>query len=264
MPEAWLTADVASASLLEYVRYECEDVAGAGPVTSTGQLAAVAALVAKERGDGRYLVCDVGGGGVRAGVLGVSDGIVEIGAVHTADGGGWRDFDASIRSRAGARLPPAWYEQAAEQERRAADVLEDAVALPEDYGDTRVYRITGPDGPVDLSARNVIESFAPTLDRMRAAIGAVTRAGPPDGGVVLTGGLSWLPLATRVFRPGRDRAPGGRSRRGRPWSTSVRAGRRRLAPPLCQPVSVPTHGVRNGLLEEFSVTLPWTLPFGPA
>jgi hypothetical protein len=142
-------------------------------------------------------------------------------------------------------------------------VLKDAVAAPEDYGDTRVYRITGPDGPVDLSARNVIESFAPTLERMRSAIAAVTPAGRPDGGVVLTGGLSWLPLATRMIsdlagtvplRAGLDAAARG--------ALLFARGTARLAPPLCQPVSVPTHGVRNGLLEEFSVTLPWTLPFG--
>ena len=263
VPEAWLTADTVGASLLENVRYECEDVAGTGPMTWTGQLASVAALVAKERGDGRYLICDVGGSGVRAGVLGVSDGTVEIGAVHTADGGGWRDFDASIRSRADGRLPAAWYEQAAEQERRAADVLGDAVAFPEDYGDTRVYRIFGPDGPVDLSARNVIESFAPTLYRMRAAIGAVTAAGPHDGGAVVTGGLSWLPLATRVISDlaGTEPVSTGLDAAARGAFLFAR-GDARLASPLRQPVSVSAHGIRNGLLEEFSVILPWTAPFG--
>jgi hypothetical protein len=263
VPDAWLTADVADAGLLEDVRYECEDVAGSGPMTWTGQLASVAALVAKERGDGRYLVCDVGGSSVRAGVLGVSDGTVEIGTVHTADGAGWRDFDASIRSRSGAGLPAAWYTQAAEQERRAADVFGDAVAFPADYADTRVYRITGRDGPVDLTARNVIESFAPTLDRIRAALVAVTTAGLPDGGVVVTGSLSWLPLATRLIsdfagaepvRVGLDAAARG--------AYLFAQGEARLADPLRQPVSVPAHGIRNGLLEEFSVILPWTAPFG--
>src|ERR1700678_4094092 len=65
VPDAWLTGDLAGASLQEDVRHECEDVAGTGPVTWTGQLAAVAALTAGRRG-GRYLVCDVGGSGVRA------------------------------------------------------------------------------------------------------------------------------------------------------------------------------------------------------
>ena len=69
VPDAWLTADVAGASLQEDVRYECEDVAGTGPVIWAGQLAAVAALTAGQRARGRYLVCDLGGSGVRAGMF---------------------------------------------------------------------------------------------------------------------------------------------------------------------------------------------------
>ena len=140
VPEAWLTGEVGGASLREDVRHECEDVAGAGPVTWTGQLAAVAALTAKQHGRGRYLVCDVGGSGVRAGLFGVSDGTVEIVATHTADGGGWRDFDAAVRSGIPAGLPGTWYEQAVRQGPRASMVLEDAAASPEEFGDTRVYR----------------------------------------------------------------------------------------------------------------------------
>lgn len=262
VPEAWLTDDAAGASLLEQVRYECEDVAGAGPVSWTGQLAAVAALAAREHGDGRFLVCDVGGGGVRAGVLGVSAGTVEIGAVSTADGGGWRAFDAAIRSRADARLPAAWYGQAAGQERRAADVLADALASPEDYGDTRVYRISGPDGLVDLGARDVIASFGPTLDRLRSVIGAVTPVGLP-GGVVLTGGLGWLPLAARAVTDLTGTPPVmahvDAAARG---ALLFARGEARLTSPVCQPVTAPAHGIRNGRLEEVSVTLPWTAPFG--
>jgi hypothetical protein len=71
VPDAWLTGNVAGASLQEDVRHECEDVAGTGPVTWTGQLAAVAALTAGRRG-GRYLVCDVGGSGVRAGMFSIT------------------------------------------------------------------------------------------------------------------------------------------------------------------------------------------------
>ena len=98
VPDAWLAGDVAGAGRQEDVRYECEDVAGTGPVVWTGQLAAVAALTAGQHGRGRYLVCDLGGSGVRAGMFDVSDGTVQIVSTHTADGGGWADFDAAIRS----------------------------------------------------------------------------------------------------------------------------------------------------------------------
>jgi hypothetical protein len=263
IPDAWLIGDVAGASLQEDVRHECEDVAGAGPVTWTGQLAAVAALTAKQRGPGRYLVCDIGGCGVRAGVFEAADGNVEIVATHTADGG-WLDFDAAIRSGAAARLPATWYEQAAGQERRASMVFEDAAASPEESGDTRVYRISGPAGHIDLRARHVIDSFAPTLERLRTAIGAVTGTGLPADGVVLTGALSWLPLVARAIFDAVGAAPvvAGLDAAARGALLFAR-GEARLAPPAeCQSVTLPAHRIRNGLLEECSVTLPWTAPFG--
>src|SRR5260370_36884695 len=90
VPETWLSGDLTGASRQEDARHQCEDVTGAGPVTWTGQLAAVAALTAKQRGRGPYLVCDVGGSGGRAGTCGVSDGNGGIGARHAADGDGGR------------------------------------------------------------------------------------------------------------------------------------------------------------------------------
>ena len=260
VPEAWLTGDADGASGQEDVRYECEDVAGAGPVTWTGQLAAVAALTAQERG--RYLVCDVGGSGVRAGLFGVADGTVSIEATHAEDGGGWRDFEAAIRSGLPAGLPDTWYEQAVMQEDRASMVLADAAAAPEEFGDTRVYRISGPAGDVDLTARRVIDSFAPTRHRLQAAIQAVTGAGRPDG-VVLTGSLSWLPLAAQAIAAAVGTAPEvtGCDAAARGALLFAR-GEVRLAPPDdTQTVTLPAHYIRDGLLEEFSVTLPWTAPF---
>ena len=262
VPEAWLTGDVAGASLQEDVRHECEDVAGTGPVTWTGQLAAVAALTGKERGPGRYLVCDVGGTGVRAGMFGVSDSNVEVVATHAADGGGWRDFDAAIRSGVPARLPSTWYEQAAGQEGRASMVLEDAAASPEEDGDTRVYRISGSGDDVGLTARHVIDCFAPTLQRLRSAIAAVTGSGLPQA-VVLTGGLSWLPLAVRATADAAGVTPlmAGLDAAARGALLFAR-GEARLVPPAeCQAVALPTHRIHNGLLEEVSVILPWTAPF---
>jgi molecular chaperone DnaK (HSP70) len=226
----------------------------------------VAALTARQRGDGRYLVCDVGGSGVRAGVFEVSDGNVEIVATHTADGGGWRDFDAAIRSGIDARLPGTWYEQAVGQDRRASMVLEDAVASPEEFGDTRAYRISGPSGDIDITAGQVIDGFAPTLRRLRTAIEAVTGAGCPEGTVshsVVTGGLSWLPLTARAIADSAGAAPlvAGLDVAARGALLFAR-GDARLAPPAqCQAVTLPTHQIRDGLLEEVSVTLPWTTPF---
>jgi hypothetical protein len=262
LPEMWLGEEVSGASLQEDVRHECEDVAGTGPVTWTGQLAAVAALTAKQRGPGRYLVCDVGGSGVRAGMFGVSDGTVEVVATDAADGGGWRDFDAAIRSRIPAELPGTWYEQAARQGPRAGMVLEDAAASPEEFGGTRVYRISGPGGDIDLTAKHVIDSFAPTLRRMRAVVEPVTGAGQPEA-VVLTGGLGWLPLTVRALAESAGASPLMADLDAAARGALLFASREvRLAPPAgCPAVTLPTHRIHAGLLEEVSVTLPWTAPF---
>ena len=50
VPEAWLAGNTDGATRQEDVRYEYEEVAGAGQVTWTGQLAAVAALTAQATG----------------------------------------------------------------------------------------------------------------------------------------------------------------------------------------------------------------------
>lgn len=259
VPEAWLTED--GAGLLEDLRQQCEDADGTGQVTWTGQLAAVAGLTAKQRGRGRYLVCDLGGIGVRAGMFDVSDGTVEIVATQAEDGGGWRDFDAAVRSGAPG-LPHGWHEEAVGQERRASVVFEDAVASLEEFADTRVYRISGLEDHIDLSAKHLIDSFAPTLRRLRTVIGTVTAAGPPEG-VVLVGGLSWFPLAVRAIADAAQAKPvvadPDAAARG---ALLFADGEVRLALPSdCQAVTVPTHRIRNGLLEEVSVTLPWTASF---
>jgi hypothetical protein len=260
VPEAWLTGTTDGASRQEDVRHECEEVARAGPITWTGQLAAVAALTARR--PGRYLVCDVGGSGVRAGRFGVANGTVSIEATHTEAGGGWRDFDAAIRTGLPAGLPGTWYEQAIVQAGRAGMVLADAAASPGEFGDTRVYRISGPGVDIGLTARRVIDSFAPTRQRLQTAIQAVTGAGRPDG-VVLTGGLSWLPLAVRAIAVTVGTTPqvAGCDAAARGAMLFAR-GAARLAPPDdTQMVTLPAHHIRDGLLEEFSVTLPWTAPF---
>jgi hypothetical protein len=255
---------VAGASLQEDVRYECEDVAGAGPVTWTGQLAAVAALSAKQHGPGRYLVCDLGGTGVRAGMFGVLDGNVQVIATHTEDGGGWRDFDAAIRAGVAAGLPDAWYDQAqtARQADRAKAVLEDAARSPEEYGDTRVYRINGPGGDIDVPARLLTGSFASASRLLRVAVEAVTGTERPER-VALVGGLSWLPLAVRAIVDATGASPlmAGLDAAARGALLFARGEVSLALPAECQAVMLPTHRIRDGLLEEVSVTLPWTEQF---
>lgn len=305
VPEAWLSGDAAGAGRQEALRHECEDAAGTGQVTWTGQLAAVAALAARDRGrGGRYLVCDAGGSGVRAGLVAVSGSAspgpapsgltVEILASQAA-GGGWRDFDAAVRAGLpadeSASLPGDWAWQAASgrQARRAALVLADALAEPGEFGDTRVYKITGARGDVSLTASHLIDAFAATLRALDAAIEAVS-GGPVSGGpvpgdpvpggaasggtasgesppdaVVLTGGLGWLPLAARAVAdatgsPPEVTGPGAAAR----GALLFARGEALLAPPArCPEVTVPASRVRDGLLEEVDVPLPWTEPFAP-
>jgi hypothetical protein len=259
VPDAWLTGDVSGATLQEQVRHECEDLAGTGPVIWAGQLAAVSALAATLHGPARYLVCDVGGTGVRAGMFGVSEGTVRIEAIHAEDGGGWRDFDAAVRATPlGAGLPADWYKQAEKGQSRASRVFDHAAEVPEEALDNWVYRID----EISLTARQVIGWFGPTLQRLHAALTAVLGAARPDR-VVLTGGLGWLPLALR----GIAESTGAEAEVLKPDAPAHGAllfarGEARLAQPAgCEPVSLPMHRIRDGLLEGVSVTLPWTEPF---
>ena len=278
VPDVWLSGDASGAARQEEVRHECEDVARTGRADWAGQLAAASASAAVAHGEGRYLTCDIGGTGVRAGVFSVSGGTVRIEATHTESGGGWREFDAAVRaalpSSQSSGLPAVWYEQAATREKgaRAALVLEEAVAGHHDALDTRVYRITGADGDIPLTARVVIDSFAPTERRLRAAVAAVRGDTHPDH-VVLTGGLSWLPLAALCAASAAGLESGRTGTMGvKPVVLSPEAaargallfarGEARLTPPAGrETVAVPVHRIRDGLLEEDSVTLPWTEPF---
>jgi hypothetical protein len=266
VPEAWLTADVTGAGRREDVRHECEEVAGTGPVTWAGQLAAVAALIAG-RGGGDYLVCEVGGTGVRAGSFRLSDGTVDILRTRADSGGGWRDFDVAIRAAVAARWPQArlpedWGEQAAGQQSRARLVLADYAASPEDVEETHVYRIAGTGSDVDLLAGDVTNSFAPTGRQLRTVIEAVAGAARPDV-VVLAGALGWLPLTVRAVADATGTSPvlAGPDAVARGALLFAR-GQARLAPPTgSPPVTLPAHRVSGGLLEEIDVTLPWTAPF---
>lgn len=277
VPDGWLSGDAAGAARQEEVRHECEDVAGIGPAGWAGQLAAASAFAAVTHGDGQYLTCDLGGTGVRAGTFSVSGGTVRIEATH-GESGGWREFDAALRAvlppSQSAGLPAAWYEQAMTREKgaRATLVLEEAVTGDDDALDTTVYRIAGVGGEIVVTARMVIDSFAPARQRLRAAVAAVRGDARPDH-VVLTGGLGWLPLAALGAASAAGLGAGGAGpAEAKPVVLAPDAaargallfarGEARLAPPTGrEPVAVPVHRIRNGLLEEDSVTLPWTEPF---
>jgi hypothetical protein len=282
-PDAWLAGGRTGAASQEDVRHECEDVARTGQVGWTGQLAAVSAFAAVTHGPGRYLSCDVGGTGVRAGVFTVSGATMAIEAIHAEPGGGWRDFDAAVRAGLPPALAPAlpatWYEQAvaAKIAARAVFVFEEALSTGQDDElDTQVYQIAGPGAVVDLSARLLIESFEPTQRRLQAAVTSVCGGKPPDH-VVLTGGLGWLPLAARTAAiAARVAAEPGIMSADPPGDVAVvfgpdaaargalrfARGDVSLEPPAGrEPVAVPVHRFRDGLLEEVSVTLPWTESF---
>jgi hypothetical protein len=263
VPDAWLAGEVPGAAAQEDVRHECEDVAGTGPVIWAGQLAAVSAYAALLHGPARYLVCDVGGTGVRAGVFAVADGTVRNEATRAEAGGGWLDFDAALRAKLGPGLPADWYEQVAEQNPKAYMVFEDAARSPAKFMCATAYRIIGPAGDVlRVSAQDVTDSFAPTLQRLREAVAAVL-GGTRPGRVVFTGPLSWLPLAQRAIAnsAGAEPEPLGLCAAARGALLFAR-GEARLAPPAgCEPVFIPAHRMRDGLLEEVSVPLPWTEPF---
>lgn len=278
VPDAWLSGEASGAATLEDVRHQCDVPARTRPLGWVGQLAAVSALTTSHHGPGCYLVCDIGGTGVRAGVFTTSGATVRFVATHTEAGGGWLEFDRAVRAALSpaqaASLPATWYDQvtAKEKNARATLVLAEAATGLDDALGTRLYRIAGADGPIRLTARVVIDGFASTSQRLRAAISAVAGDVRPDH-LVLTGSLNWLPLAASAvataagFGPARAGAPDPGPIILGPESAARGAlrfarGEARLEPPAGQPsVAVPVHRIRDGLLDEISVTLPWNGSF---
>ncbi len=264
VPEAWLDGSAGGVRAQEAMRHACQDELGIAHVTWVGQLTAAAALAARQRGPGRYLVCDIGARGVRAAAFDVTGPVIRITATDTADGGGWHDFDTAVRSwppAAGEPLPADWYLAAAGQDRRARAVLEQA-AIAAGYEAARVYTLTGPHGRRDLVAGQLIDSFAATRHRLSAGISKVLRGGPADV-AVLIGGLSWFPLAASVVselarvRPlvlGPDAAVRGAL-------LFARDEARAAPPPDPGPVTLSLHQIKGGLLEQVDLVLPWNEPF---
>lgn len=274
VPDAWLDGSEAGARKQERLRRITEDELGLRRVRWAGQLAAVAALAAGQRtsAPGRYLVCDVGGAGVRVGLCEVGAGPAPGGAVrhiavHAEAGGGWRDFDHAIRTELGAERDPglhAWPEQAAEQERRASLVFARARTSP-DFLAARLYSLTGAHGVYELTARQATECFALTADRIRTGItAALSGAAGGDSGLItlLAGGLAWFPLAAAVIADSTGTPPvvmpPEAAARGALLIADDQAGLGQRGLPA---VSLPVHQVRNGLLEQASVPLSWTCSF---
>jgi hypothetical protein len=257
VPEAWLDGSVAGTTAREALSEACAGL-GLARVTWTGQLSAIAALTARQRGDGRYLVADIGATGVRVAMLDVTGPTVRIVAVDAAAGAGWNDFDAALRARAtGGPLPADWYLSAREQDRAARAVLTRAMTSA-GYRESAAYTFPG----ASLLAGQVIDSFAPTARRLHDGAGRVRQDRPADV-VVLAGGLSWFPLAGSALAgtAGQDPVIVEPDAAARGALLFARGAASLAPPPELPPVVLPVHRIRDGELEELGLPLPWTEPF---
>jgi hypothetical protein len=268
VPDAWLDGSTAGARRQEELRYLAEDEFGLTRVSWTGQLAAAAALAASRRGfaePGRYLVCDLGGQGVRVAACEVTGRTVRPLAVHDAAGGGWLDFDAAVRATLRAESDPGlgtWYLAAIEQARKAALVFDRARNAPEYLG-ARAYSLTGANGPYELTAGQAADCFAGTADRLRTGSAAVL-AGATPAVAVLTGGLAWFPQARHVVAEVAGSTPDVFGPEAPVLGALLLAdGQANLAPHGLPPVTLPAHRIRDGLLQEVGLALPWTDSFAP-
>lgn len=269
VPDSWLDGSAEGARRQEVLRYLAEDQMGLTLVSWAGQLAAVAAVAASRRGfadPGRYLVCDIGGHGVRVAACEVTGRTVRPLAVHDARGGGWLDFDAAIRTTLDSGSDPGlatWYQSAVEQDRRATLVFERARTAPE-FLDARAYSLAGAVGSYELSAGQAVDCFAATADRIRTGSAAVMGGAAPAV-VVLTGGLAWFPAARQAVAEETRRVPDVLGPEAAVLGALLLAsGHAQLAPHGLPPVTLPAHRIRDGLLEEIRVPLPWTDSFTQA
>lgn len=265
VPDAWLSGAAAGATAQEELRHECAGELKHAQLLWAGQLAAAAACAAATHGAGRYLVCDIGATGTRAGVFSVAAGSVRVEATHAEAEGGWRVFDAEVRRGLpqSTPLPVTWFKQAADRDQaRATAALDAARDGTAKERAAEVYRITGPDGDVILTAGRLVDAFEAVREPLEAVIAAVRGHVPPDN-VVLAGGLSWLPLALRAAGAAVGAAPvmagPGAAARG---ALLLARGDAALVPSAERgPVAVPVNWVRDGFLEEVNVLLPWNEPF---
>jgi hypothetical protein len=227
----------------------------------------VAALTARDHGPGRYLVCDIGAAGVRVAALDVADSTVRTVAVHASGDGGWREFEASVRALltgAGDPLPPDWYlGLSGDDEVRRARFLFGRVASNPGAKESPVYTLAGPHGPLRLLAGQLIDCFAATREEVQAGLARALASGPADV-MVLAGGLGWLPLAEMLLA---EHAAAASVVVAEPEAAAsgallLASGTvQQAAPDGLVPVTLPDHRIRNGVLAEVSVAVPWTEPY---
>ena len=263
VPDTWLDGTVAGARAAEALREAGEDAVSAEQISCVGQLAAVSAEAAGRLGSGRYLVCDIGGAGVRVAAFDVTDQAISTLAAYSAAGDGWHDFNASVWSLPPAgrdRLPADWYLSAAAQDPRATAVLRQALASP-DYTQARAYSFGN---RCDLTAGEMIDCFAPTRERIREGVARASAAVPlPLTHTVLTGGLGWFPLASLAVADATGIVPVVMKPEAAACGALLFArGKARMNSRLDRPpVSVPVHRIKDGLLEPAGLPLSWTEPF---
>jgi hypothetical protein len=260
VPEAWLDGGVEGTTAQEALRHACEDELGITRITWTGQLAAVAALAAQQYGPGRYHIADIGATGVRMALIEVAVPAVRIVAAAGVAGGGWRDFDAAVRTRVpdGGHLPADWYRLVTDQGRRSRTALIQAASYPR----YREAPVTDEAAPHELLAGPLIDCFAATEQRIRTAAARVQQGGPAEV-AVLTGGFGWFPLAGSVLADiaGTDPVVLAPDAAARGALLFARGTVRLARPDSLATVTMPMNRIAAGQLEEASLTLPWTEPF---
>jgi len=264
--DAWLNGDIAAAREQERCRRLIEDELNLRPVIWVSQSQAVAAsLAVRQHGPGTMLLtCDAGGTGVRTGLCEITGTGIRLVASHAVPGGGWREFAAGLQDiwPSAGHHRATWHDSVRKQAGRATILLDQAVA-DAGFRDAAAYTVDGPAGPQELSAGQLIDQFGPTDRALRQAIEAVLASGQPSA-AVLTGGLSWFPLAARVVTAATGLIPEilplTAAAQG---ALLVGQGEAQLAPLDLPEVSLPMHQVSNGLLEEFRLPVPWSASFGP-
>jgi hypothetical protein len=267
VPDSWLDGGVAGAHSLEALRQVVEVELGLADITWVGQLTAVTGLAASRKGprrSGRYLACDIGANGLRVIACEVTERSVMPLAVADSAGDGWLDIgDAAMAMMpADAGITAEHWFQSMEGQRERAEAVFEAAAADTAFRDARAYRVTGASGTCDLSAGQVMESFAPTADRLRADATSVLAGASPIA-TVLTGGLTrWFPLAAQVLQAATAMAPTVLGPESAAHGALLIAQGAVQPPPVSMPpVSLAMHQVIDGLLTDVTVPLPWTAPF---
>jgi hypothetical protein len=268
VPDSWLDGDISAARSFESMRHVVEDDLGLADVRWAGQMSAVAALAAWQHqgsADGRYLICDIGGIGVRALLCAVAGAAIRPLAMEAAQGGGWQDFDGAVHAALAGHGDPGlepWPQADGRQLSRITFVLDRAMT-DSDFRDTPACKLAGAHGSYELTGGQLIESFASTAGQIRTVLSAVLGQARPTA-TVLTGGLAWFPLVGRVVRDAVGMMPENLGPQAAAHGALLLGrGAAQLAPLSLPSASMPMHQIENGLLTEFKLPLPWTPTFAP-